>query len=131
MSKRLHEALQKLTGQSGDGGFTIEGDEWWLKPEWSQEHETREEWKSRTFAMRFRGGQLKISEGLKVPQTRIGEAETMLRQYKQFFPGLTVTNFFDQDAEATRIWRESELGECPPGFTKFQDSCIPKEEGNE
>lgn len=43
----------------------ITGDEWWLKPD-QQPNETREEWKARTFAMRF-GQRTTLGELLKQP----------------------------------------------------------------
>lgn len=88
MSKRLHKVLQDLTGQPGEGGFIVEGDEWWLNMEFQPEHETRAEWRSRTFIHRF-GQRSQPFKFFPISAVTPEEAIEFLDRFKEAYPGFS------------------------------------------
>lgn len=68
--------------------FTIQGDEWWLNMEFQPEHETRQEWKNRTFMHRYgRWGTFKGLDSSPEPLSSISaeEAKEMFHKFKKTF----------------------------------------------
>ena len=127
MSEALKKALQNLTGQSGDDGFIVEGDEWWLNPEFQPERETREEWKARNFSRHY-GRRPTTLASLREKTDAISEEEEMKERVEKFLSEYPlVKNFLVQSATAQKLWDESGLWECPEGFTEYQDSCVQDE----
>lgn len=68
--------------------FTLQGDEWWLDMEFQPEHETRQEWKNRTFIYHYgRQGAFKGLDSSPEPLSSISaeEAKEMFHKFKKTF----------------------------------------------